>query len=497
MAESFVLGIDQGTTSSRAVLFDRAGKVRGAAQLPLVCTFAQPGFVEQDAMEIWLSVRRCMMQVLEEAGVGAAQIAAIGIANQRETAIVWDRKSGRPIHPAIVWQSRQTEGICAELRARGLEGMVKEKTGLVIDAYFSATKITWILDAVPGARERAARGDLLFGTVDSWLLWNLTGGAAHATDVSNASRTLLFNIHDLSWDDDLLRAQDIPHGMLPEVRATNGVFGHTSAKLFDGVRIPIGAMAGDQQAALFGQGCFAAGSAKNTYGTGCFLLMNTGEQPVRSDGGLLTTVAWRIGDEVNYALEGSVFIAGAAVAWLRDGLGILESSAASEAYARGVPDTGGVYMVPSFVGLGAPHWDPQARGMICGLTQGTTRAHVVRATLESLGYQTRDVLDLMVKETGRPLERLRVDGGAAKNDFLLQFQADILGTVVERVQMTEATVRGAAQLAGLAVGFFADRSELAAQMTAVDSFAPQMETDRRTQLYAGWLDAVRRAGTQA
>lgn len=495
MAESFVLGIDQGTTSSRAVLFDRSGAVRSSAQLPLSCTFAKPGFVEQDADDIWQTVHRCAIGALEQAGARPEQVAAIGIANQRETAIIWERESGRPIYPAVVWQSRQTEEICAAMRAAGMERMVREKTGLVIDAYFSSTKITWILDRVPGARERAVRGELLFGTVDSWLLWNLTGKAVHATDPSNASRTMLFNIHELSWDDDLLREQGIPSQILPQVRSSSEIYGHTAPELFDGARIPVAGMAGDQQAALFGQGCFARGSAKNTYGTGCFLLMNTGDKPVRSEAGLLTTVGWRIGDEVRYALEGSVFIAGAALAWLRDGLGILESAAASEVYAREVEDTAGVYMVPSFVGLGAPYWDPQARGLICGLTQGVARAHVIRAALESLAYQTRDVLDLMAEETGYPLVRLRVDGGASANSFLMQFQADILGSAVERLEMTEATVRGAAQLAGLAVGFFADREELAAHASAVRVFAPEFGEERRERLYAGWREAVARART--
>ena len=495
MEKSFVLGIDQGTTSSRAVLFDNSGKVCGATQVPLPCAFPQPGFVEQDAEEIWKTVHRSVIGALEQAGVRPAQVAAIGIANQRETTVVWERESGRPIHPAIVWQSRQTEGICAALRAAGMARAVAEKTGLVIDPYFSATKITWILDRIPGARERAARGELLFGTVDSWLLWNLTGKAVHATDPSNASRTMLFNIHRLAWDDDLLRAQGIPPQILPQVRSSSEVYGHTAPNLFDGARIPVTGLVGDQQAALFGQGCFTKGSAKNTYGTGCFLLMNTGDRPVHSEAGLLTTVAWRIGDEVSYALEGAVFIAGAAIAWLRDGLGILESAAASEAHARAVQDTGGVYMVPSFVGLGAPYWDPQARGLICGLTQGTSRAHVIRAALESLAYQTRDVLDLMARETGYPLARLRVDGGASANDFLMQFQADILGSVVERLEMTEATVRGAAQLAGLAVGFWTGKEELTKHMSAVRSFAPELEEKRRELLYAGWRLAVARAKT--
>jgi len=488
----FIMALDQGTTSSRAILFDREGHLVASDQNEFPQHFRQPGWVEHDADEIWESQLRAARGVLAAADAGAKDVAAIGITNQRETAVVWDRATGEPIHPAIVWQSRQTAAICDALRERGLDEEVRRRTGLVIDAYFSATKIRFILDAVPGAQERAERGELAFGTIDSWLLHRLTRGRVHATEVSNASRTLIFNIHDCDWDDRLLAELRIPRAMLPEVRDSSGVFGSADAEWL-GAEIPVAGIAGDQQSALFGQGCTEPGRAKNTYGTGCFLLSNTGDAAPLSQTGLVTTLGWRIDGRCSYALEGSIFVAGSAIQWLRDGLGLIENAADSEALARSVDDTGGVVLVPAFVGLGAPYWDERARGTIVGITRGTTTAHLVRATLESLAYQTRDVVECIERDSGIPLASLRVDGGAAENDFLMQFQADMLGVPVERPELLEATAMGAAMLAGLAVGFWSDRSELAAAEGALTIFEPRMDTDRRESLYASWRRAVERA----
>jgi len=492
MTQRYVMALDQGTTSSRVILFERSGAIAAIEQQEFPQYFPNPGWVEHDANEIWTSQLNVARGVLEEAGASASDVAAIGITNQRETTVIWDRATGEPIHHAIVWQSRQTAGICEALRARGLDAEVRQRTGLLIDAYFSATKIRFILDAVTGAQQRAERGELAFGTVDSWLLYRLSGGRVHATEASNASRTMLYNIHERDWDGLLLDALDIPRALLPEVRDSSGVFG-TAAADWLGAEIPVAGMAGDQQAALFGQGCSAPGRAKNTYGTGCFLLMNTGAEAPTSSQGLVTTMAWSIGGEATYALEGSIFVAGAAVQWLRDGIGLIAHAADTEAAARSVPDTGGVYLVPAFVGLGAPYWDERARGAIVGITRGTTREQIVRATLESIAYQTRDVVECVRADSGLGLEVLRVDGGAAENDFLMQFQADILGAPVERPPVLEVTALGAALLAGMAVGFWRDRSELAALEGASRIFEPSIEAARREALYAGWKRAVSRS----
>jgi glycerol kinase len=489
----FVMALDQGTTSSRAILFDASGAAVAADQHEFPQYFPKPGWVEHDPAEIWDSQLRAARGVLEKTGVAASDVAAIGITNQRETAVVWDRASGDPIHPAIVWQSRQTAPICDELRSRGLEEEVRKRTGLVIDAYFSGTKIRFILDAVPGAQERAERGELAFGTVDSWLVHRLTKGRVHATEYSNASRTLVYNIHERDWDDLLLGELRVPRAMLPEVADSSGVLGTTDPEWF-GAEIPIAGMAGDQQAALFGQGCFTRGAAKNTYGTGCFLLMNTGEEAPRSKSGLVTTMAWGISGRVEYALEGSIFVAGAAVQWLRDGLGLVGHASETAALAASVEDTGGAYLVPAFVGLGAPYWDERARGTIVGLTRGTSRAHLVRATLEAIAYQTVDVVECLEADSGLRPGTLRVDGGACENDFLMQFQADVLGTPVLRPRVLEVTALGAAALAGLAVGFWQDRSELeAVTREGSTTFEPGLESGRREALYAGWKRAVERS----
>jgi glycerol kinase len=490
---SFVMALDQGTTSSRAILFDQAGAPVAVDQHEFPQSFPKPGWVEHDPAEIWGSQLRAARGVLEKAGVTGADVVAIGITNQRETALVWDRTTGDAIHPAIVWQSRQTAPLCEELRSRGLEEEVRARTGLVIDAYFSGTKIRFILDAVTGAQGRAERGELAFGTVDSWLVHKLTKGRVHATEYSNASRTLVYNIHERDWDDLLLGELRIPRAMLPEVTDSSGVLGMTDPEWL-GAEIPIAGMAGDQQAALFGQGCFAPGAAKNTYGTGCFLLMNTGEEAPRSKSGLVTTMAWGIGGRVEYALEGSIFVAGAAVQWLRDGLGLVADAAETAAAAASVEDTGGVYLVPAFVGLGAPYWDERARGTIVGLTRGTSRAHVIRATLEAIAYQTVDVVECLEADSGLRPGILRVDGGACGNDFLMQFQADMLGTPVLRPRVLEVTALGAAALAGLAVGFWQDRGELeAVTREGSTTFEPRLEPERRQALYAGWKRAVERA----
>jgi len=486
------MALDQGTTSSRAILFGRAGEIVAVAQQEFPQHFPEPGWVEHDPNEIWQSQLAAARGVLTRAGVSAKEVAAIGITNQRETTVVWDRATGEPIHPAIVWQSRQTAPICDELRARGLEDEIRDRTGLVIDAYFSGTKLRFILDRVEGARARATRGELCFGTIDSWLVYKLTCGRVHATEYSNASRTLLYNIHERDWDDRLLAELEVPREMLPAVHDSSGVLGEADPEWL-GAAVPIAGMAGDQQAALFGQSCFEPGRAKNTYGTGCFLLMNTGESAHRSKTGLLTTIAWGLDGRVEYALEGSIFVAGSAVQWLRDGLGLIPDAAASEAAAASVPDTGGVYLVPAFTGLGAPYWDERARGTVVGLTRGTNREHLVRATLESIAYQTRDVVACVTADSGIGLEVLRVDGGACRNDFLMQFQADVLGTPVSRPDVLEVTALGAAALAGLAVGTWRDRSELEAATGRGRLFEPTLSADRRDALYTGWQRAVERA----
>ncbi|KPV42716.1 glycerol kinase GlpK [Alicyclobacillus ferrooxydans] len=490
MEKQYVLAIDQGTTSSRAILFDRAGNIAAVAQREFTQIFPQAGWVEHDPMEIWGSVQSVIAEMLATHRVAAQDIAAIGITNQRETTVIWDKTTGDPVYNAIVWQSRQTAPICDELREQGYDDMVRSKTGLLIDAYFSGTKVKWILDNVDGAREKAETGDLLFGTIDTWLIWKLTGGAAHVTDYTNASRTLMYNIFDLKWDDDLLEMLGVPASILPEVRASSEVYGHTKPELFFSQSIPISGIAGDQQAALFGQACFEPGMAKNTYGTGCFMLMNTGDKPVRSNHGLLTTIAWGVDGKVDYALEGSIFVAGSAIQWLRDGLRMLQKASDSESYAVKVASTDGVYMVPAFVGLGTPYWDSDARGAIFGLTRGTQKEHFVRATLESLAYQTKDVLAAMEADAGLGLRTLRVDGGATANDFLMQFQSDILGVPVERPKCLETTALGAAYLAGLAVGFWETRDEIAENWSINHSFESGMADEDRNRLYEGWQKAV-------
>jgi glycerol kinase len=489
---SFILALDQGTTSSRALVFDHDGTIRGLAQKEFRQFFPAPGLVEHDAEEIWASQLGVAVEAIARAGVTAADIAAIGITNQRETTVVWDRATGRPIHHAIVWQDRRTAGECDLLRARGHEPAFRAKTGLVLDPYFSGTKLAWLLDHVPGARARAEAGELAFGTIDSWLVWNLTGGERHLTDVSNASRTLLFNIHDGTWDQELLELLRIPPSILPEVVDSSQVYGRTAASIF-AARVPIAGMAGDQQAALFGQLCDRPGMVKNTYGTGCFMLMHTGNRPVSSGQNLITTVACKIGGQTEYALEGSVFVAGAAVQWLRDGLGIIRSSDEVEALAASVPDNGGVYLVPAFTGLGAPHWDPYARGALLGITRGTTAGHIARATLESIAFQTADLLQAMEADAGTPLAELRVDGGATANDLLMQFQADLLGCTVVRPQVRETTALGAAYLAGLAVGYWRDRGEIGQLWQAERTFTPAMERAKASELRHCWSRALERA----
>jgi len=488
----YVMAMDQGTTSSRAVIFGPQAEIVAIAQRPLACRFPAPGWVEQDPLEIVSGQVEAAREALQKAGLQARDLAAVGIANQRETTVLWQRSTGRPITGAIVWQCRRTAGLCDQLRCDVGDDWVRSKTGLVIDPYFSGTKTRWALDEIPGARELAAKGDLLFGTVDTWLAWNLTGGRVHATDWSNASRTMLLNIHKLEWDEEILQILDIPASVLPEIVPSSGSFGVLRSDIL-GAEVPLTAAIGDQQAALFGQGCFSSGMAKNTYGTGCFLLMHTGSRPVESRSGLLTTIAWSAGGAMEYALEGSVFVAGAAVQWLRDQLGIIRSSEETEALAQSVPDTGGVYFVPAFVGLGAPHWDDAARGALVGLTRGSGRAHIVRATLEAMAYQTADVLRAMETDLDSPLAELRVDGGAAVNDFLLQFQADILGVPVVRPASVETTALGAACLAGLAVGYWNNRDELAANWAVGRRFEPAMDEGCRQELTSGWHRAVARA----
>jgi glycerol kinase len=488
----YILALDQGTTSSRAILFDRQGQPVASAGHPIRQIYPHSGWVEHDPQEIWQSQLASAREVLAAAGARASQVAAIGITNQRETTILWDRQTGEPLANAIVWQCRRTAPLCQELKARGLEPSFRQKTGLVIDPYFSGTKVAWMLDNIPGARARAERGQLLFGTVDCWLLYKLTGGRVHATDYSNASRTLMFNISSLEWDEDILAELCIPPSLLPAVLSSSAVFGEAEPSLL-GAALPIAGIAGDQQAALFGQACFQVGMGKNTYGTGCFVLMNVGHDSLPLGSSLITTVAWGLGQSVEYALEGSIFIGGAAVQWLRDGLGLIATAAESEAVAASVPSSEGVYVVPAFVGLGAPHWDPRARGTIVGISRGTSRAHLVRATLEAIAFQTRDVIETMESECGLTLPELRVDGGAAANDLLMQIQADILGREVVRPAVTETTALGAAYLAGLAVGFWKGQDELASNWRVDRRFEPRMEASQREQLYEGWKRAVERA----
>ena len=488
----YMMALDSGTTSNRCILFDRAGRIVSVAQREFTQYFPQPGWVEHDANEIWATLLGVAVEAMQMAGVAAADIAAIGITNQRETTIVWDKATGEPVHHAIVWQCRRTSEYCDELRARGLTARFREKTGLVLDAYFSATKLHWLLENVPGVRERAAKGELLFGTVETWLIWKLTGGRAHVTDYSNASRTMLFNINTLDWDEEILAELNIPRSMLPKPLPSSGLFGTTDTSLLGG-EIPITGAAGDQQAALFGQTCFQPGEAKNTYGTGCFLLMNTGEKPVFSQNGLVTTIAWGLGEKVTYALEGSIFVAGAAIQWLRDEMKLIANAAESEAVAQEVTDTNGCYVVPAFTGLGAPYWDQYARGAIVGLTRGCNRAHIVRATLDSLTYQTYDVLNAMRADSGIALASLKVDGGASANNYLMQTQADVIGAPVLRPTCVESTAMGAAYLAGLAVGFWRDQAEIR-KIWAVDrTFEPQLDAKSRDARLHGWHRAVQRA----
>ena len=493
MTKKYVLALDQGTTSSRAILFDKSGKGVGVAQKEFTQIYPKAGWVEHDPMEIWGTQSGVAREVLETMGVRPDEVAAIGITNQRETTIVWEKATGKPAYNAIVWQCRRTASICDELKARGLEQYIRDNTGLVVDAYFSGTKVKWILDNVEGARDRAKKGELLFGNVDTWLIWNLTRGKVHVTDYSNASRTMLFNIKDLQWDHKILAEMDIPACMLPEVKPSSCVYGETDPQTFGGAAIPISGDAGDQQAALFGQACFSDGMAKNTYGTGCFMLMNTGEKRVPSKNGLLTTIAWGVDGKVEYALEGSIFVAGATVQWLRDEMRLIDNAAQSDELAASVPDTNGVYMVPAFVGLGAPYWDMYARGTIVGLTRGANRHHIVRATLESIAYQTKDVLQAMEDDSGIKLKALKVDGGAVANNFLMQFQSDILGVPVDRPMVTETTAMGAAFLAGLAVGFWKDKAEIAATWNVDRTFKPDMAEDVRAKKYKGWKKAVERS----
>lgn len=488
----YIMALDQGTTSSRAIIFDHGGNIVASLNKEFTQIYPNPGWVEHDPMEIWKSQIDVAKAVLNKTGIKPEDIAAIGITNQRETTVVWDKNTGKPVYNAIVWQCRRTAPICDELKKSGFDKKITEKTGLVVDAYFSGTKIKWILDNVEGTRDRALKGDLLFGNIDGWLIWNLTGGKVHVTDYSNASRTMLFNIHELKWDEEILKNLNIPASMLPDVKPSSYVYGYTDKSIF-GVEIPIAGCAGDQQAALFGQTCYKSGMAKNTYGTGCFMLMNTGERAVPSHNGLLTTIAWGIDGKVEYALEGSIFIAGAAIQWLRDELKIIENSPQSEEYATRVKDTNGVYVVPAFVGLGAPYWDMYARGAILGLTRGAKREHIIRATLESLAYQTRDVLEAMQEDSGIKLSALKVDGGACANNFLMQFKSDILGVPVDRPTLIETTALGTSYLAGIATGFWKDRDEVAKNWGVDRHFEPTMDEETKEKLYKGWKKAVERS----
>ncbi len=490
--KNYVVALDQGTTSSRAILFDEEGNQVASHSCEFRQIFPQPGWVEHDPEEIWESQLRALRESLKQSGIDLRQIRALGITNQRETTVIWDRTTGEPIYNAIVWQSRQSESICQEIRERGWSELFTKRTGLVVDPYFSATKIKWILDHVEGAREKAAQGQLAFGTIDSWLIHKLTGGKVHATDFSNASRTMLFNIHDLDWDEELLARLAIPVSLMPRVLPSSGVFGHTSSHFID-VEIPIAGVAGDQQAALFGQACFRPGEIKNTYGTGCFALMNTGTSPVQSRHGLLTTIAWSVDGQVEYALEGSVFIAGAAIQWLRDQLGLVETAGETESLARSIPSTEGVFLIPAFTGLGAPHWDSGVRGMLIGLTRGSGRAHLVRAALESIAYQTVDVVRCFEQDSGYRVLRLQVDGGACANNFLMQFQADLLGIPLRRPKVIETTALGAAFLAGLGVGFWESREQIALHWQEDRVFLPKMEENDRQRRQERWQSAIRLA----
>lgn len=488
--ENYILSIDQGTTSSRAILFNKKGELVHSSQKEFKQFYPKPGWVEHNASEIWGTVLSVLAAVLTESGIQQTQIAGIGITNQRETTVVWNKKTGQPVYPAIVWQSRQTQGIIDELKKEDLEEWFQAKTGLLLDPYFSGTKVKWILDNVDGARESAEQGDLLFGTIDSWLIWKMTNGEVHVTDPSNASRTMLYNIFEMKWDEEICEKLGIPTGMLPEVRSSSEVYGKTDPNIFFGQQVPIAGIAGDQQAALFGQHCVEKGMAKNTYGTGCFLLMNTGEEAVKSANGLLTTIAWGLDGKIVYALEGSVFVAGSAIQWLRDGMRMLNNAADSEDYAKRVPSTDGVYVVPAFVGLGTPYWDSEARGAVFGLTRGTEKEHFIRATLESLAYQTKDVLDCMEKDSGIDIKVLRADGGAVANAFLMQFQSDILLKDVELARLNETTALGAAYLAGLATGFWKDMDEIGALASSQQIYHPLMKEKERDELYKGWTKAV-------
>ncbi len=493
--KKYILALDQGTTSSRAIVFDHNGQICSVAQKEFTQYFPKPGWVEHDANEIWSSEASVIAEAITQIDINGLDIAAIGITNQRETTIVWDIDTEEPIYHAIVWQDRRTAEYCDKLKAQGLVDKVREKTGLIIDAYFSGTKIKWILDNVPGARKRAEMGKLRFGNVDSWLIWRLTRGTAHVTDVTNASRTMLFNINTLQWDDDLLKLLDIPRSMMPEVKSCSEVMAHTKTTIF-AHEVPIAGVAGDQQAALFGQMCIEPGSIKNTYGTGCFVMLNVGEKPVLSKNNLLTTVAWKIGDKVNYALEGSIYVGGSVVQWIRDGLGFIKSSSEIEELASTVPDSGGVYFVPALTGLAAPYWDPYARGLICGITRGTTRAHIARAALDGIAFQTYDIAQAMAKDMNAPLTELKVDGGASRNNLLMQFQANLLGINVVRPKITETTALGAAYLAGLAVGFWENIDELKKQWQVERTFEPVKDSPEIEEAKKGWADAIQRTLTE-
>ncbi len=492
MDNQYILTLDQGTTSTRAMLIDKQGNIVETVKEELKLSFPHAGWVEVDAEEIWHSAKRLLQKLLQKSNVTAAQIAGMGITNQRETAVIWDKTTGKPVYQAIVWQSRQTSSICEQIKEDGHAPFIHQRTGLLVDPYFSATKVKWMLDNVKGVRERAQAGDLLFGTIDTWLIWNLSGGATHVTDVSNASRTMLFNIHERCWDEQLLQLLDIPASLLPQVRSSSEIYGETDPDILGGA-VKIAGAAGDQQAALFGQNAFSKGDTKNTYGTGCFMLMNTGEQAILSDKGLLTTVAWEIDGKLEYALEGSVFVAGAAISWLQEGMQLIESAAETEQLASKVESTDGVYVVPAFVGLGTPYWNSDVRGAVFGLTRGTNRSHFIRAVLESLAYQSKDVLDVMEEESGLTLQSLYVDGGVVANNLLMQFQSDLLNVPVIRPQSNESTALGAAYLAGLACGYWKDREEIASLRGIDRTFSPSEEGDRFEALYEGWVKAVKAA----
>lgn len=492
--KKYILALDQGTSSSRAIVFDQQGKPKAVSQKEFTQIFPRPGWVEHNPMEIWSSQASVIAEAITSIGINGQNIAGIGITNQRETTIVWDAETGEPVYNAIVWQDRRTSRYCDRLKKEGRTDFIRNKTGLIIDAYFSATKVRWILDNVEGARQKAEEGRLRFGTVDTWLVWMLTRGQVHVTDVSNASRTMLFNIHTLQWDKDLLELFNIPESMMPQVKSSSEIYGYTKATLF-AYEVPIAGMAGDQQAALFGQMCTEPGSVKNTYGTGCFLLMNSGEKPIMSSNNLLTTVAWKIGDTVNYALEGSIFVAGSVVQWLRDGLGIIRSSSDIEKLAKSVPDNGGVYFVPALTGLGAPYWDQYAKGSLYGISRGTTAGHIARAALEGIAFQTMDIVKAMEKDAGCALKELKVDGGASRNNLLMQFQADVLGTSVIRPKVTETTALGAAYLAGLAVGYWDSIDHIKSQWGVEKEFTPQADEETVNALKEGWADAIRRTLT--